>query len=492
MNDETVAAGPARGGIRYQDLRGWLAAADKLGEVRVVKGATWQEEIGSAAEVVQHSETAPAVLFEDIPDSIPGSRVLVNFFAAKRMNMTLGFPLELTKLELTNAFHERHMADLDLVPYEVVEDGPVLENVIEGDDVDITRFPAPQWHEADGGRYIGTGSFNVTRDPDSGWINLGTYRVMIHDERSVGFYISPGKHGRIHRDKYEAQGEPMPALVIAGGDPATFLMACSEIPPGICEYDVVGGLRGEPVNVVLGRHTGLPMPANAELVLEGFIEPGRRVLEGPFGEWTGYYASDIRPEPVMDVKAVYYRNDPILLGCPPQRPPDELARYRAVTRSAMLKENIARAGVPDVTAAWAHEVGTARMLLAVAIEQRYAGHARQAGHIAAQCHVGAYAGKWVIVVDDDIDVSNLEEVIWAALTRSDPATSLDVITEAWSTPLDPRIPPEQKARGEFTNSRLIIDACRPYRWREEFPKVNAPDRETAQAARRKWGYLLEG
>ena len=183
-------------------------------------------------------------------------------------------------------------------------------------------------------------------------------------------------------------------------------------------------------------------------MLEGFVEPGNERIEGPFGEWTGYYASDLRPEPVLDIKAVYYRNDPILLGCAPQRPPDEICRYRAVVRSALLRENIEKAGVPGVTAAWAHEVGNARLLLAVAVNQRYPGHAKQAGHIAAMCHVGAYCGRYVIVVDEDIDVSNLEELIWAMLTRSDPATSIDIIRNAWSTPLDPRIEPERKAVGD--------------------------------------------
>jgi 4-hydroxy-3-polyprenylbenzoate decarboxylase len=107
------------------------------------------------------------------------------------------------------------------------------------------------------------------------------------------------------------------------------------------------------------------------------------------------------------------------------------------------------------------------------------------------CHAGAYAGRYVIVVDDDIDVSNLEELIWALLTRSDPATSIDVIHNAWSTPLDPRIEPERKAKGDFTNSRAIIDACRPWHWRDAFPKVNAPTPEEARLARQKFGYLLK-
>jgi len=263
------------------------------------------------------------------------------------------------------------------------------------------------------------------------------------------------------------------------------------VPYGVSEYEIVGGVRGKPVEVIKAPVTGLPIPANAEIVIEGFVAPGNERVEGPFGEWTGYYASDLRPEPVLDVKAIYYRDDPILLGCAPQRPPDEICRYRAVVRSALLRESIEKAGVPGVTAAWAHEVGNARLLLAVAIQQRYPGHAKQAGHIAAMCHVGAYCGRYVIVVDDDIDVSNLQETIWALLTRSDPASSIDIIRNAWSTPLDPRIDPERKAVGDYTNSRAIIDACRPWHWRDEFPRVNVPTAEERRIAQEKFGHLFK-
>jgi 4-hydroxy-3-polyprenylbenzoate decarboxylase len=462
-----------------------------LGEVREVNGLNWQEEIGMAAEVVLHDEHAPAVLFGEVPGSLPGSRVLVNFFGGLRQRMTLGFPTDLNKIELSEAFREHYISNLKRIPPRIVKDGPIFENIIKGDDIDITRFPTPKWHEEDGGRYIGTGSFNVTRDPDEGWVNCGTYRVMIHDEKTVGFYISPGKHGRIHRDKYEARGEPMPVAIVVGTDPMSFLMASSEIPYGVNEYEVIGGIRGKAVDVVIAPITGLPVPADAEIVIEGFVQPGNTKPEGPFGEWMGYYGSDVRDEPVMDIKAIYHRNNPIILGCAPQRPPDEIARYRALTRSAIVRENIIKAGVPDVTAAWAHEIGTARLLLAVSIKQRYGGHSKQAGHIAAMCHSGAYAGRYVIVVDDDIDVSNLDEVIWAMLTRSDPASSIDIITHAWSTPLDPRIEPWRKAMGDFTNSRAIIDACRPFHWKDKYPKVNQPSPEKRKEAQRRFSYLLK-
>jgi UbiD family decarboxylase len=477
--------------LAYDDLRQWLEEARRLGEVTEVSGLNWQQDIGMVAGVAFHDDAAPCFVFNDVPGTIEGSRVLVNFFGGKRKNMTLGFPTELSKIELSEGFRTSFMAPMRRLPPKYVDDGPIFENVMRGDDLDITRFPAPKWHEPDGGRYIGTGSFNVSRDPDEGWINCGTYRVMIHDATTAGFYISPGKHGRQMRDKYQARNEPMPVAVVCGGDPMTFLMACSEVPYGVSEYEIVGGMRGKPVEVIKAPVTGLPIPANAEVVLEGFVAPGNERVEGPFGEWTGYYASDLRPEPVLDVKAVYYRNNPILLGCAPQRPPDEICRYRAVVRSALLRENIEKAGVPGIAAAWAHEVGNARLLLAVAVNQRYPGHGKQAGHIAAMCHVGAYCGRYVIVVDDDIDVSNLEEVVWALLTRSDPATSIDIIRNAWSTPLDPRIEPERKAAGDLTNSRAVIDACRPWHWRDQFPRVNVPTPEERRIAQEKFGHLFK-
>lgn len=491
VNDSNLQEATAQ--VPYGDLREWISEADKLGELRVAEGYNWEEQIGMAAELLQHDENAPVALFNKIPGVPEGYRVLTNFFAGRRKNMTLGLPTDLNKIELSQAFLNRFQEVAENpMPYEVVEEGPVLENVMRGEEVDVTKFPTPVWHDRDEGRrYIGTGSFNVTTDPEEGWINVGTYRVMIQDAKRVGFYISPGKHGRIHRDKYMADNKPMPVCIVVGGDPLTFLMGCTEIPSGVCEYEIAGAYRGWPMEVVEGEFTGLPFPANAEIVIEGFVEPGNMAAEGPFGEWTGYYGSKMRNEPVLDIKAIYHRNDPIILGCPPQRPPEEQARYRAVMRSALLKDEMQKAGVPDVTAVWCHEVGGSRQLTAVSIKQRYPGHSRQAGHIAAQCRSAAYAGKYVVVVDDDINVADLEELMWALCFRSDPATSIDIIRNAWSTPLDPSIPPWEKEKGNFTNSRAIIDACRPFHWKDQYPTVNMPKPETARKARELFSWMLE-
>ena len=294
--------------LPYHDLRQWLEEAKKLGEVRNIGGLTYQQDIGMVAEMSAHADDAPCFVFDDVPGTLKGSRLLVNFFAGKRKNMTLGFSTELSKLELSESFRVNHAGMLKRIPPKFVESGPVMQNVMQGETIDVTKFPAPQWHAQDGGRYIGTGCYNIMRDPDDGWINCGTYRVMIHDEKSLGFYISPGKHGRVMRDKYAARGERMPVVVICGGDPMSFLMGSSEVPHGVGELDIIGGMRGQPVEVIKGPITGLPIPANAEIAIEGFVEPDNLRLEGPFGEWTGYYASDHRPEPVIDIKAIYHRH----------------------------------------------------------------------------------------------------------------------------------------------------------------------------------------
>jgi UbiD family decarboxylase len=479
--------------IGYDDLREWLSAAEALGEVKNVKGASWQEDIGLAAEAILRAEDGPCVVFDDVPGCPKGFRVLLNMFAGTRRNMTLGFPDHLNKWELSDAYREAYLVDPKLLPHEIVDDGPVLENVLTGDAIDVTKFPSPIWHEKDGGRYIGTGTYSITRDPEENWLNAGAYRAMVHDKTSVGFVTARGHHGYIHREKYWARGEAMPVVMVLGGDPLAFFYGGVEAPYGTFELDIVGGMRGRPTKMVRGKVTGLPFPANAEIVLEGFVTPDKRKDEGPFGEWTGHYAGGKRPIPVLDIAAIYHRNDPILVGVPPMGGgPDEMARYRAVMRSAMIRQNMINAGVPGVQQVWCHEVGGARMLHAVSITQRYPGHAVQAAHVAAQCGASAYASKYIVVCDDDVDVTNLDQMLWAMLTRTDPKESIQFITGSWDSSADPAIPPERRAAGDFTHSVALINACKPWHWREKFPPSNAPSPEVAKKAREKFGWLLDG
>ena len=282
----------------------------------------------------------------------------------------------------------------------------------------------------------------------------------------------------------------MPLALVLGGDPLFFFMAGTEHPYGVCEYDVVGGMRGKPVEVVRGKITGLPFPANSEIVFEGFLNNDNRKFEGPFGEWTGYYASDESAQPVLEVEAIYHRNDPIILGVPPiGGGSDEMARYRAIMRSAMVKQQLRNAGVPDVTQVWPHEIGASRMLVALAIKQRYPGHAKQVGVLAASCGASVYGCKMVIVVDDDIDVSNLDQLMWATLSRYDPATSVHTTAHAQHAGR-PAVAAGTTQGQRFYQFPLVIDATRPYEWGDKFPKVNAPSQEIVKKAREMFGFLL--
>ena len=474
--------------MSFSDLRGWMQEAEKIGQLEVARGAHWNLEIGAITELARRQKNRPAILFDEIPDYPPGYRILVNALGSNdRMALTWGLPVGLSTMELKAKLAEKYTGLTPIKPI-FVSNGPVMENVMNGDQVDLFQFPTPQWHEHDGGRYIGTGSVDITTDPEEGWVNLGTYRVMIHDKNHVGFYISPGKHGRIQRGKYLSRNQPMPVAISCGHDPVIFLVGSGEFPYGASEYDYAGAIKGQPIEVIKGPVTGLPIPATAELVLEGFMVPGETKMEGPFGEWTGYYGSDTRPEPIVEVKAIYHRNNPIILAAPPSKPPNEHAFFRALFKSIQIEDELAKAGIPDVTGVWCHEPGGARFFVVVAIKQRYPGHAKQAAMVAASCHAGAYLGRYVIVMDDDVDISDLNEVIWAMCTRVDPVKDIEIITDCWSGPLDPIIPIEDKG----FNSRAIINACRPIKWMDSFPKVVGASPELVEKTVARWKKLIYG
>ncbi|MDO8692270.1 MAG: UbiD family decarboxylase [Dehalococcoidia bacterium] len=474
--------------MSFRDLRGWIQEVEKIGQLSVAKGAHWNLEIGAITELVQCQPDKPAILFDEIPDYPPGYRVLTNSFGSvDRLAVTWGLPTGLPIKEFKEKLRQKYKSLQPIKPV-LVADGPVMENVLTGDQVDLFRFPAPMWHEEDGGRYIGTGSVDITMDPEELWVNVGTYRVMVIDKNHTGFFIATGQHGRIQRDKYLSQNRPMPVAVSCGHDPAIFMAGGAEFPYGISEYEYAGAIKGEPIEVIRGPVTGLPIPAHSELVLEGFAMPGEARSEGPFGEWTGYYGSGSRTEPIIDVKAIYHRNHPIILGSPPGKPPTEHTLFMCIFRSMLIEDELAKAGVPDVTGVWTHEPGNAHLFLVVGIKQRYPGHAKQAAMVAAFSHTGNFHGRYIVVVDDDIDVTDLNEVLWAMCTRVDPIRDIDIIRDCRSTALDPIIPVDEKGLA----SRAIINACRPIQWIDKFPKVVGASPELVEKTVAKWKDLIYG
>jgi 4-hydroxy-3-polyprenylbenzoate decarboxylase len=241
------------------------------------------------------------------------------------------------------------------------------------------------------------------------------------------------------------------------------------------------------VRVVAGKETGLPIPAEAELVFEGYMpspEEDSR-MEGPFGEWPGYYASADRPEPVLKVKTIYHRDDAIILGQPPVKP-NYPGRQIKIPRVATLWDAIEAAGVPGVTGVWQLPGGGSRFINVVSIKQLHAGHAKMAGLVTAGCGPGAYMTRMVIIVDDDIDITDPSEVMWAMATRWDPKTQTDIVDGCYTGHIDPALSPEKRDIGDITTSRMIVYAVRPYHWKDEFPQVNMVSRDYAAEVRRKW------
>jgi len=474
------------------DLRAWLPEVEALGELKEVRGADWNLELGAISELNVKKDRPPALLFDEIPGYPKGFRVLTcSTSSPARLSSILRLPIQTMHRRLVDELRGKpHVWQTQAANYEpvAVEDGPVFENVQKGGDVDVLTFPAPFWHELDGGRYIGTGCSVVTRDFDSDWVNVGTYRVMVHDRNHVAIDMIQGKHGRIQYEKYKKAGKPFPVVIVLGGDPLGYLISGIEIPFGMCEYNYMGAILKQPVAVVNGEATGLPFPPASEIVLEGWVQPDDERTEGPFGEFHGYYPGKAGKAPVVTLERIYYRNDPIIMGSPPAKPPNDYSYSKAVMRSALLYDALIAAGVPDVRAVWAHEIGGARMFNVVSIKQRFAGHARQAGHILNQCGVGAYMSRYSVVVDEDIDPSNLQEVIWAVATRSDPATGIDIIQRGMGSKNDPMY--VAYPYNATFSSKAIIDACRPYDHLDEFPPVAEASKALQDKIRAKWKDLF--
>ena len=268
------------------------------------------------------------------------------------------------------------------------------------------------------------------------------------------------------------------------------MAANRKIPWGQSELGLIGGLRGRPLDIIKGPLTGLPIPAHAEIAIEGEVPPpvAEARTEGPFGEWPGYYSGGSlgtgEPQPVIKVKAVYHRDHPILQNEPPLWP--GAPRMDPNLGVGILWDQLESAGIQDITGVYSFSP----YLNVVAIKQRYPGHAKQAGLGVVAASAAARNGRYVVVVEDDIDPTNLQEVLWAMMTRVDPATDIDIIDKCWSTPLDPRMSPAKRANRDYTNSRAVFYAVRPFEWRDRFPAVSRASRKLREEIIKKYQGVL--
>jgi 4-hydroxy-3-polyprenylbenzoate decarboxylase len=254
------------------------------------------------------------------------------------------------------------------------------------------------------------------------------------------------------------------------------------------ELDVAGGMMGRGVPLTDAEFVSLPIPANAEIVIEGVVRPGNFLPEGPLGEFTGYYGRDRSPQAVIDVKALHYRRNPIFTHALMAKYPScEIGAYYAIMRSARILDDLQGIGVPGVVSAYAHPAAASGWgMVVVSLQQKYAGHSAQVLALAAQCPAAAYYTKWIIVVDEDVDPTNLDDVLWALSTRCHPAEDIDLLRNTWSTGLDPSQPvPEARPYG----SKALINACKPHRYLKQFPKSTNLRRSVYDKVAARWSEL---
>ena len=474
----------------FNDLREFISEAERMKAVKVVEGADWDLEIGFITEWQIAEPDNPLLLFKNIKGYPPDYSVATNLFGTPaRTALALGMDPGTKRFDIVKALRRVFGENFAPIPPVEVDGAPVKENILTGDKVDLFKFPVPKWHPRDGGRYIGTGNAVIMRDPDEGWINLGNYRVQIHDKNIATVYMSPGRHGKNIRNSYWKKGQNCPAAVAIGMDPVLYGSSHSDVPKGMSEYDYTGGFRKKPVAVTRGITTDLLIPATAEIVLEGEIIENQRVPEGPFGEWTGYYGSGTRGEPVFKVNAILHRNKPILQGNPPLRSP-YYALAHNLRRSAAAWVDLDKQ-IPGVKGVWLLDDAAYNMIVVVSLEQRYPGHAMQAAMGIAAAHSTSYMNRFIIIVDDDIDPSNMQDVLWAVATRCEPSEAISILKGMRGTPLDPVLPPEKRRMADYTHSTAILNACRPYAWKDEFPPTIMSTSEELEAVKKKWAKLFE-
>jgi UbiD family decarboxylase len=468
----TRAADSKHGPI--QDLREWLARVDALGElVRVKQSVDRDEEMSAITYLVAKQQPSPAVLFErasGFEKSPIGAQLLWNVLgpSIKRIALTLEEPAETPTVELIRRVKEKLKKRIP--PREVARDqAPVYANTLTGNKIDLDALPIPRHWPLDGGRYAGTADAVITRDPDSGYLNVGTYRMMVQGKSQVGLYLSPGKDARLHITRAWQQGKAIEVAAAWGIDPLFMLVGSQTFPKNVSEYEFAGGIKGEPIPVVRGQATDLLVPANAELVIEGVIRPNSVKSEGPFGEFPGYYG---RPEagcPLVEITAMHYRPNPILTNAlMADYPSCEQSGFFSIIRSAKIWDDLDKLGIPGIRGVYSHPAAAGGFgMTVISLEQRHAGHAAQVLALAAQVPGGAYYTKWIIAVDEDVDPTDMDQVIWALASRCNPIDDVDILRNTWSTWLDPtQNPPEKRPYG----SKALINACKEHRHLPVFSK----------------------
>ncbi|MCX6585031.1 MAG: menaquinone biosynthesis decarboxylase [Acidobacteria bacterium] len=453
--------------MAYSDLREFIAALEKAGELKRIPF-----EVDPYLEITEFADRAvkgggPALLFEKPKGySVP---LLINSLASeRRMQIALQVEEFQQIADRISEYLQMQMPQgllgkLSMLPKlaemgsffpKIVSSAPCQEVVLKGDQIDLGRLPVLTCWPQDGGPYI-TLPMVFTKNPETGKRNCGMYRMQVYDARTTGMHWQAHKQGAEHyRRRFKAGEMKMDVAVAIGADPAVMYSAILPLPPDLDEMMIAGFLRKKPVEMVQCLTVDVDVPANAEYVLEGYVEMGERRTEGPFGDHTGYYSLEDE-YPVFHLTCLTHRRNPIyattIVGPPPM---EDYYMGKAIERTFLP---LMRMQIPEIRDMCLPAEGIFHNLMLVKIRKSYPMQARKVMH--AIWGLGqAMFTKCIVVVDEDVDIQNYSEVAWKALNNIDPQRDIEFVTG----PIDSL---DHASRMINWGSKMGIDATR--KWPEE-------------------------
>jgi 4-hydroxy-3-polyprenylbenzoate decarboxylase len=453
--------------VAFQDLREFIRALEKSGQLARIRAEVDPElEIAEITDRVS-KRNGPALLFENVRGhSMP---VLINAMGSReRMKMALGVKdysdiaqriVELTDVKSPQGLIEKikmipRLAEVGKMFPKIVRDGPCKERILPEGKFSLNDFPIIKCWPEDGGRFI-TLPLVFTRNPETGKRNCGMYRMQVYDETTTGMHWQIHKDGAHHfRNLRRAGGGRLDVAVAIGADPATVFSAILPLPEDLDEMMIAGFLREQPVEMVKCETVDMEVPANAEIVLEGYVDSDEKRVEGPFGDHTGYYSLE-EEFPVFHIKCVSHRKKPIYQTIIVGKPPQEDCWMAEAIEHIFLP--LMQRQFPEVVDYHLPFAGVFHNLMIVSIRKSFPGHARRVMNGIWSLPQAMFT-KCIIVVDDDTDVRNMNEVTWRVLNNIDPERDIQFM-------LGPVDQLDHSSRLPNFGSKMGIDGTR--KWKSE-------------------------
>lgn len=482
----------------FESLGEYVEALEHVGQLKRIKTRVSPDlEIAEIMRRLMYAGEAPAVLFENVENS--NMQILGNAFGTlERLQMALEMDdfteigkriTELTKMKIPSGMLNKlkmlpKLSEISEYGPKYVDSGPVTEIVEIGEKASLNSMPILKSFLGDAGRFI-TFGLTVTKHPETETRNLGVYRIQIVNDKHAIMHWQTHKRGAQHSKILQEQNKKIEVAIVIGADPATVFSAVAPVPEGMDKYLFSGITRKKGIKLIRCKTIDLEVPANAEIVLEGYVDPSDLKMEGPFGDHTGYY-TPAEPFPTFTLKAIMRRRQPIYLTTVVGKPILEDAYIGKVIERSFLP--LIQMFHPEVTDFAMPAAGWFQGLAIVSIKKQYPGQAKKV--MMGLWGMGQLAlTKMFVVVDNDINVHDINDVIWAVTTRADAARDTIIINNTPTDTLDPASPLVN------LGSKLGIDATT--KWKEEgyareIQQLAVVDAETKTLVDKRWHEYFNG